>query len=164
MFCKREVKQKLNGVNCLIYFVLLFISSKIQRIFIVKVLFCQKRLSQSPSVSVFSLQEVQRGSAGLVLRHPAPCFLFSLLSETPSPPAAFSGNCLGVISKPVTVSLSAGLLLITASLRLPAECLLSSGRRVFYRWVTCSLTSREGAGKGNVTSDEFDLLSARAPR
>lgn len=67
------------------------------------------------------------------------------LSEPSSPPAAFGVIRLGVISKPVTVSLSAGLLLIAALLRLHAECSFSSGR--VYRRATCSLTSREGAGK-----------------
>lgn len=46
-------------------------------------------------------------------------------------------------------------------------CLLSAHFRAgggVYRRATCSLMSREGGGKLNVTSEEFDWLSARAPR
>lgn len=60
--------------------------------------------------------------------------------------------------------LSGSLLLIAASLSLPAECSFSSGRRGFIDGATRSPTSSECAGKWNVTSEEFDGLSARAPR
>lgn len=157
--------------------------SKIQSILSVKVL--EKGFSQCITVLfnfcvlivviVFSFQELQRSAIcrGRLRSTEAPAaFPVAANSSFQSLiPLFFPPHCICQI-RPHLLLHSAGLAsllyqsrrqrlcLLVCYRSLPCECSYSSGRRGFID----ELMSREGAGKWIVTSEEFDWLSARAPR
>lgn len=78
------------------------------------------------------------------------------LSEPSSPPAAFSTDCRGIISKRGH-GIFVCRLVIDSSRAGSLSAHFWTGRRGFYRWAARS-------GKLNVTSKEFVRLSVGAPR